>query len=237
MKKRNLVLLHGWAMHTEMWGDFAVKLSQNYRVMLIDLPSHDNLNQIADAIVAQLNDEPFYILGWSFGGTVALQIAAQCPNSVKGIILMAANPCFVETKNWAGMPMETFNVFSDNFHANPTATLQKFLNLQLHGSPTFLKEAKRRFSLKSPAEFSDLEISLNLLKISDLRGFLTKSSCPIMAILSNNDALVPFGIGEKMQALQPNLELHILENATHIPFLTQPKNCLNFINTFINDAR
>ncbi len=227
---KHLVLLHGWAMHSEMWGDFATQLSQHYRVTSVDLPSRDNLNDIADAIVAELNDEPFYILGWSFGGTVALKIAERFPNQVQGLILMAANPCFVAKENWSGMPQKTFNTFAEQFHANPATTLQRFLNLQLQGFPTFLKDVKRRFSsAKHIPKLADLETSLMLLKTSDLRNVLKKLTCPITAILSDNDALIPIQIGEKMQALQPNLQLITLKNATHIPFITQPENCLDAI--------
>lgn len=226
---KHLVLLHGWAMHSEMWGDFASQLSRHYRVTLIDLPLRDNLNEIAAAIVTQLNDEPFYVLGWSFGGTVALKIAENFPNRVQGLILLAANPCFVANENWAGMNPETFNTFSKNFHSNPAATLQRFLSLQLQGCPTFLKEAKARFSLKKTPELNELESSLNLLKTSDLRPILKNLTCPISVILSDNDALIPVEVGEKMQALQPNLQLTILKNATHISFITQPENCLNAI--------
>jgi pimeloyl-[acyl-carrier protein] methyl ester esterase len=228
-ERPKLILLHGWAMHSEMWGDFASQLSQHYCVTLMDLPLRDNLNDIADAIVAQLNDEPFYILGWSFGGTVALKIAERFPNRVQGLILLAANPCFVTKENWFGMNPEAFNAFSDNFHTNPAATLQRFLGLQLQGSPTFLKEVKRRFSLKPLPEFSELETSLALLQMSDLRPILKKLTCLITAILSDNDALIPVSCGEQMQTLQPNLQLTILKNATHIPFVTQPENCLNAI--------
>jgi pimeloyl-[acyl-carrier protein] methyl ester esterase len=230
MKKQpKLILLHGWAMHSKMWGDFATQLSQHCRVTLIDLPLHDNLNDIADAIVAQLNDEPFYILGWSFGGTVALKVSERFPNRVQGLILLAANPCFVANENWVGMNLETFNAFAENFHTNPSTTLPRFLSLQCQGSTTFLKEAKRRFSLKPLLEFSDLETSLALLQTSDLRTVFTNLKCPITVILSDHDALIPVDVGAQMQALQPNLQLTILKNATHIPFITQPENCLNAI--------
>jgi pimeloyl-[acyl-carrier protein] methyl ester esterase len=70
---------------------------------------------------------------------------------------------------------------------------------------------------------------LTLLKTSDLRAVLMNLKCPISAILSDNDALIPVEIGAQMQMLQPNLQLTILKNATHIPFITQPENCLNAI--------
>ena len=234
---KHLVLLHGWAMHSGLWGDFATQLSQHYRVTLVDLPWRDNLEIISDEIVAALDDEPFYLLGWSLGGTVALDIAARYTKRVKGVVLLATNPCFVEKENWAGMPFETFIAFSEQLHANSVTTLQRFLALQLQGSQTFLKDVKARFALKPTPELTNLETSLALLKTSDLRVVLMNLKCPISAILSDNDALIPVEIGEQMQMFQPNLQLIILKNATHIPFVTQPENCLNSIHNFLNVIR
>jgi pimeloyl-[acyl-carrier protein] methyl ester esterase len=234
---KHLVLLHGWAMHSEMWGNFTAQLSQHYRVTLIDLPLRNNLEIISDEIVAALDEKPFYILGWSLGGTVALDIAARYSNRVQGVVLMAANPCFVATESWSGMSVEVFDAFAEQLHVNPTATLQRFLALQCYGLPQFLKGLKARFSTKSPPELADLETSLMLLKTSDLCSVLAELNCPITAILSDNDALIPVEIGEQMQTLQPNLQLTVVKNAGHIPFITQPENCLNAIHAFLNDTR
>jgi pimeloyl-[acyl-carrier protein] methyl ester esterase len=195
------------------------------------------LEAISDEVIATLDDEPFYLLGWSLGGMVALDITARYSNRVKGVILMAANPCFVATESWAGMPVETFNAFAEQLHVNPNATLQRFLSLQLQGSSTFLKDVKARFALKSAPTLSDLETSLALLKTSDLRPVLANLNCPIAVILSYNDALIPVCCGEQMQSLQPNLQLTIFKNATHIPFVTQPENCLNAVHAFLDGIR
>lgn len=234
---KHLVLLHGWAGYSGLWGDFATQLSQQYRVTLVDLPWRDNLEAMSDEIVTTLDEESFYLLGWSLGGTVALDIAARYSNRVQGVILMTANPCFVATESWAGMPVETFDAFAKQLHASSIVTLQRFLALQLQGSPAFLKDVKARFALKPTPELVDLETSLSLLKTSDLRSVLAELNCPIAAILSDNDALIPVEIGEKMQTLQANLQLTILKNATHIPFVTQPEDCLNAIHTFLNGIR
>jgi pimeloyl-[acyl-carrier protein] methyl ester esterase len=148
---KHLVLLHGWAGHSGMWGDFATQLAQHYRVTVCDLPWRDNLEAISNEIVAMLDNEPFYLLGWSFGGTVALDIAARYSSRVQGVILMATNPSFVAKETWAGMPLDTFNAFAQQLHTNSTATLQRFLALQLHGLPKYLKDVKVRFSSK-PAQ-------------------------------------------------------------------------------------
>lgn len=235
--QENLVLLHGWAMHSRIWGDFSEQLALHYRVTLVGLKSFENLDVISNEIVAQLDNEPFYLLGWSLGGALALNIAEKYSNQVQCVILLSANPCFVETENWHGMPIETFNAFSNQLENNPSQTLQRFLSLQCQGVPKFLKELKFRFLLKDAPELHDLQSSLMLLKTCDLRTTISKLTCPLLAILSDNDSLIPVEIGEKMQLLQPNLQLTILKNAGHIPFITQPENCLNVINTFLANSR
>ena len=43
-----IVLVHGWAMHTGIWRDFAITLSNFYRVICVDLPGHGRSEAIAD---------------------------------------------------------------------------------------------------------------------------------------------------------------------------------------------
>lgn len=236
MPKKKLVLLHGWAMHSVIWGDFAAQLSQRYDVTLIDLPHSETLDEMSDKIFAQLLAEKFYLLGWSFGGTVALNIAQRYPEHVLGIILMAANPCFVARANWTGMSLEIFENFATQFHENPNATLQRFLALQTQGSPKFLKEFKNCFAKKIIGSVTELEISLALLKNSDLRSALQNLTCQTLAIFSDNDALIPISVATQLQTLKPDLRIYVLNGASHLPFLTQPQNCLTAIHTFLNVA-
>ena len=220
-----------------MWGDFAEQLSQHYRVTLINLPLRDNLDAIADAIVAELDGEPFYLLGWSFGGTVALKMAERYTNRVQGLILLASNPCFAETESWIGTPVATLNTFAQQLHDNPSKMLQRFLTLQVQGLPKFLKEVKARFKLESEPKLANLETSFALLQNSDLRLILKNLTCSVAAILSDNDALVPIAVHEQLQTLKPDLNITILKNAGHIPFVTQPENCLNTIHAFFDGIR
>ena len=236
MPKKKLILLHGWAMHSAIWGDFAQQLAQNYDVTLIDLPPHETLDKVTDAIIKTIDTPSFYLLGWSFGGTVALNIAQRYQNRVQGIILIAANPCFVACENWEGMPRETLEHFAAQFHENPNMTLQRFLALQTQGSPKFLKELKNCFAAKTITDFAELEISLALLKNSDLRDTFKNLTCEMLVILSDNDALIPIQVATQLQTLKPNLRIHVLNEATHIPFISQPQNCLTAIHTFLDVA-
>ncbi len=239
--KERLVLLPGWGMHSGVWGDFATQLSQYFTLTLIDhLPSLGNIDAVGDGIVELLDDEPFYLLGWSLGGSVALNMAQRYPSRVKGVILLAANPCFVANETWTGMPLAMFRAFTQQVHLNAAATLQHFLALQCQGvanGDELLNTLKARFASKEMLPLNDLMQNLALLEKVDLRDMLASLTCPVVAILSDNDALVPVTIGQAMQMLQPNLQLHIIEKAGHIPFVIQTEVCVNIICAFIDGIR
>jgi pimeloyl-[acyl-carrier protein] methyl ester esterase len=66
-----IVLVHGWAMHTGIWREFAKQLAQNYRVTCIDLPGHGfseaidpfTLERIGDELVKIIPPSPHFTKG------------------------------------------------------------------------------------------------------------------------------------------------------------------------------
>ena len=38
-----IVLVHGWAMHSGIWQDFAEQLAKQYQVICLDLPGHGQM--------------------------------------------------------------------------------------------------------------------------------------------------------------------------------------------------
>jgi pimeloyl-[acyl-carrier protein] methyl ester esterase len=104
-------------------------------------------------------------------------------------------------------------------------------------SHEYLETLKARFASKEMLPLNALVQNLALLEKVDLRDVLTALACPVVAILSDNDALVPVTIGQVMQTLQPNLQLHIIEKAGHIPFMVQTEVCVNIICAFIDGIR
>jgi pimeloyl-[acyl-carrier protein] methyl ester esterase len=104
-------------------------------------------------------------------------------------------------------------------------------------SHEYLETLKARFASKEMLPLNDLMQNLALLEKVDLRDMLASLTCPVVAILSDNDALVPVTIGQAMQMLQPNLQLHIIEKAGHIPFVIQTAVCVNIICAFIDGIR
>jgi pimeloyl-ACP methyl ester carboxylesterase len=100
---RPLILLHGGLMSSEMFGPILPALTGRHQVILVDLQGHGrtadidrplDVRLIADDIVALADhlglDRPD-VVGYSFGGGVALQVAIRHPEKVGRVVSASAN--------------------------------------------------------------------------------------------------------------------------------------------------
>lgn len=138
-----VVLVHGWAMHSGIWRDFAKRLAENFRVICVDLPGHGrsgtvqpyNLQKISEALLKAVPEGPCCWLGWSLGASVVLDLAHRFPDRVDSLILLAGNPSFVAGGDWPGMPVDLLEAFAKNLKNSCQPTLLRFLRLQVQGLP------------------------------------------------------------------------------------------------------
>ncbi|MEQ1635831.1 MAG: pimeloyl-ACP methyl ester esterase BioH [Methylococcales bacterium] len=242
---KTVVLLHGWAMHTGVWRDFAIQLAQQARVICIDLPGHGRsisqhpfeLQLIAAQLVEALDEAPCYWLGWSLGALVALEIVRQYPEKVRGLILLAGTPCFVKKINWAGMDRALLEKFADNLLANPQATVIHFLAIQIYGleeSKQFSRALTTRVAECAAPNPEVLQAGLMILKNQDLRPALVSIHCPVLTILGKRDALVPVGVAVHLQQLLESLQVVTLDKAGHVPFLSHADETTWIVIDFLN---
>ena len=228
-----IVLLHGWAMHSALLREFAERLAEHARVICVDLPGHGRsplrqsftLHAVATEIIQALDEPPCFWLGWSLGALVALEITKSYPEHVKGLILMAGSPCFVNKLDWFGMQPELLDAFAAQLAENPHATALRFLALQVHGleqEKQLLPMVKRYFAESPMPSFEVLQAGLAILKQQDLRPVLVGCACPVRVILGRRDTLVPVAIAPLLREIDSSIQVMVLDKAGHMPFLSHP---------------
>ncbi|TXL01525.1 pimeloyl-[acyl-carrier protein] methyl ester esterase [Methylococcaceae bacterium HT1] len=238
-----IVMLHGWAMHTGRWRDFAKALAGKNQVMCLDLPGHGlsasitpyTLESVVDAVYAQLPEHACVLIGWSLGGNVALRLAEKYPQKIKSLVLIASNPHFMETKNWPGVQADVLQLFTNNLQKNPAPTLLRFMSIQVQemdDKKASLKQIKQALQECAPSSPEVLMAGLGILQAVDQRKILSSLRIPVMMILGELDTLVPVSVGEQCQLLQARLEVHLIAGAGHIPFITDQKQLLALIHDF-----
>ncbi|BCG62982.1 MAG: pimeloyl-[acyl-carrier protein] methyl ester esterase [Methyloprofundus sp.] len=239
-----VVMLHGWAMHTGIWRSFAKALSKEKQVICMDLPGHGHsgsispytMEVIVDAIHDALPKQPCIIVGWSLGGNIALRLAEKYPQRVKSLVLIGSNPHFLQAEQWPGVNAQVLKEFASNLQKNTTATLLRFMSLQLQGMADIkvvFKEIKAAMQECEPPKADVLLGGLEILRTVDLRIALRDLVVPVQIILGDLDTLVPVVVGKQCKQLQSQLEIEVITRAGHMPFITHQQQVIRIVNDFI----
>jgi len=198
----DLVLVHGWAMHSGIFAPLTRLLAAHCTVHLVDLPGHGYSNTSQEpldlATCAQKiahKIPPAVWVGWSLGGLVCLQAALEHTPAVKGLVLIATSPRFVVGDDWPhGVAHETFAQFGEGLRANYYHTIERFLALEAHGSDhaqAELRELKTHVFERGEPALQVLEEGLQLLDKTDLRTELRRLQKPSLWISGRRDKLIP----------------------------------------------
>lgn len=239
----DVVMIHGWGMHSGVWRSFAKALAYRHRVTLIDLPGHGRSGIIDDfslqGISAYLlSVAPFkaHWIGWSLGAKIGLYVASKYPDRVYSLTMMAGNARFSKADSWpCAMDLELLSQFAHDMMNNYHRTMMQFLSLQTWGldnSKEILKELKAAVTECGEPDVKALMAGLDILRISDLRETLRQLEAPLLIILGERDKLAPPSAGEAMKSLAQHAQVLVLEGASHTPFLSHAETCLVSLERF-----
>lgn len=251
-RKQPLVLVHGWGVNHGVWQQLTPLLADVFEVSTPDLPgfglavdtvpSPYQLTTVARQMAAEIPAGAI-VVGWSLGGLVATQIALDFPDKVAVLGWVASSPCFLQQSDWPGMKRQVLEQFAVVLSQNLPLTVERFLAIQAMGSETARQDIKALkqavLALPLPAE-SVLQATLAMLAATDLRGQLAKLPMPIAACFGQLDSLIPISMVPVLQQYRTQLELTILPKASHAPFISHPKEFVDWIHSLTkylsNDA-
>jgi pimeloyl-[acyl-carrier protein] methyl ester esterase len=243
----DVMLIHGWGMHGGVWSDVRDQLAQDYRVHVVDLPGMGysqpiagfDLERLANVLAMEL-PESATLVGWSLGGQMAMQVALDHPGKVNRLVLVGSTPRFVQGDDWqAGIAPEVFRQFAAQVAADYHDTMTRFLGLQAFGgeaSRTLLRELKERFFARPAPDAGTLREALAILLETDLRTELPRLRLPVLLVHGNRDTLAPAAASRWMAQQFPQAQLHVIEGASHAPFLSHPETFMHTVRTFLKET-
>lgn len=240
----DLVLFHGWGLHSGFWQGLVSELQHYFNVHTIDFPGFgDNvgchcsykLEELLQLLEPVLPEQAIY-LGWSMGGEIALAFADQYPGRVRGIINISSNPCFVVKDNWpSAMAREEYEAFESGVEENCRVTLKRFLALMAKGcreEKPLLALMRKVFLERNAASRQVLMDSLGLLAALDLRSLISEVKKPMLWIGGSNDALVPVEIAGELKNLSNEMTTVVIDDASHAVFLSHQQEVLDCLFDF-----
>jgi len=243
----DLVLLHGWAMHSGVFATLSERLAQNFTLHLVDLPGHGHsahspvpleLEAVADNLARRLPRAAW--LGWSLGGLFALQVAQRHPERVRALVMLCAPPRFMRGEDWPqGMEASVFRDFAGGLARDYRATIDRFLVLEAQGS----EHAKEELALLRAQVFcageprpEALSEGLALLRNTDLRAALPQLSMPSLWIAGRRDRLVRAQALELAAQAAPQASYQRIDGAGHAPFRSHADEIAAAVRGFATPA-
>ena len=242
-----LVLLHGWAMHSGIWGGVTDALATEFRVNLVDLPGHGinrhiplsrDLKTVAELILSEV--PPAAWMGWSLGGLVSLAAALQQPEKVQKIILVAATPSFSRQKDWEyGVDIAAQQAFAEGLKNDFAGTLDYF-SLQVFGTNRLGESLDRlgglSFIESAPAS-NTLHTGLHLLYSNNLLPGLSACKMPVLFLGGSRDRTIcPESLGQAASRM-PDAQVCLIPGAGHAPFISHEEMFLEIIRGFMNSGQ
>ena len=241
---KDLVLIHGWGMHSGIWEPIIDKFSNEYTLHLVDMPgmgkSHVidpyDLNHVVEVISESLPTS-FDILGWSLGSLITLKMSLMYPEKIHRMVLVGGTPCFINQIDWShGVDIRDFNDFANKLFKNYKSTMINFYTLQLmhsKNSKQLIKKLKQIDEAENPPDVKSLQLGLDILLKNDLRDDINKIEHQTLLIVGDMDRLTPKSASMWLESHMKKGQLKVIEGASHIPFLSHPDEFFRHLDRFL----
>ena len=209
-----LVCVHGLAGSPRWWEPVTRGLEEGGSVVVLDLPRRLH----PDALVRWVSDAidplaPVDLAGHSLGALVAVRVAAQRPELVQRLILVA--PPGIR-------PWRT-----------PLHLSVPLLATLARSRPRFLVRLARDALRSGPRNI--VRGGLHVAS-ADVTPELVSVRAPTLLVWGARDRLVPPSAGRLWEALLPRARLVILPDAAHVPMLEAPDALRDAIARFREEA-
>ncbi|OQY05625.1 MAG: hypothetical protein B6I20_00875 [Bacteroidetes bacterium 4572_117] len=239
---KTIVLLHGYLESKEIWGSFAEKLSESFKVIIPDLPGHGEstlidgdltVEQIAESVKSILDKEKINkctFVGHSMGGYAALGFLDLFPEMLAGLSIFHSSP-YADTEEKKQNRDREINIIRQGkkaqvYTAHFPNTFAK-QNVEKHKNEI---ETCKKVAQSMPDEA--IIAALEAMKARpDRSGLLYGTKVPIQYIIGEKDNFIPMEILSKLQ-LPDNSEVVVLENSGHMGFIEEKENALEAIRGF-----
>jgi pimeloyl-ACP methyl ester carboxylesterase len=219
-----VLLLHGWANDVETMRPLAgVLKNQGFRVFSVDLPGFglsdppqgswgvDDYVKTVLEWLDELSLSRVNILAHSFGGRIAIKLAAAHPEKIDKLVLVDS----------AGIRPDRSFYYSLKTYL--VKIVRKIASVLPGKASRFLKQ-NLIWKMGSPDYRNAGKLQGTFVKVvnEDLRNYLSSIQSPVLLIWGELDRETPVSDGRLMQSLIPDARLKVIQGAGHHCFLDDP---------------
>ncbi|MBN1564015.1 MAG: alpha/beta hydrolase [Anaerolineae bacterium] len=234
-----VLLLHGWGAKIQSFWPVAENLApKGYQLHLLDLPGFGISDPppttwgVADYmrfVLAYLDSaqlDRVAVIGHSFGGRIALMLAADHPDRISKMIL--ANSAGLVT------PPTIKQMIRNGLVRAARDTLGK---LGLESLQTRLRERyNQRYASEDYLNAGDLRETFLQVIAQDLTDYARRVQAPTVLVWGDQDTDTPLWQGRKLEQLIPDAGLIVFEGAGHYSYLDRLYDFIRIVDHFLRDT-
>ena len=215
--------------------EYHQELSQHFTVYAPSHPGYDGADRadwvrtVTDVshfhlgLVRTLGLGQVTIIGFSLGGWIAAEMAAMCPDRVKGMVLVGA----VGIKPQVGEIAELLMVSPEQTRALAFYDLSKAPTQE--GIPQEQQEALWR-----NREMTSRLCWKPYMHNPNLPEYLKLVRVPTLIVWGRQDGVVPLNAGEIYHEVLEGSSLHVIEECGHAPEIEKPREFLDVTLSFLS---
>lgn len=240
-----IIFIHGFPFNKEMWNSQMDALSENFRVIAVDVRGHGSSYSGVDefsielfvkdllSLMDTLEIEKTTLCGLSMGGYIALKAIEINPGRFEALILCDTG-CTTDSSEAKEKRMKAIEIilengvekFADdslkNFFAPVTFTAKKELVAEI-------KEI-----MVNTTEKSVIKTLLALSKRKETCSQLWKINVPVLIMVGKEDKITPPEAAQFMHEKIEGSELYIIENAGHLSNMENPEKFNEQLKRFLD---
>lgn len=236
-----LLLVHGLAGSAENWVDVVPLVQGRHRVVAVDLPGHarsaplgrgattDDFAEVLAAVLAAEGIEQAVVAGHSFGGLLALRLAASRPELVRGLLLVSPAGIATATRGAQVVVLASATV-------RPGRAVERFRYRWAERAwyrravfrPWFVSDADAlspratHALLGAQRLHADTKVAARAMLGDDPREALAEVSCPVLLLWGARDRQLPlddaFEYARRLRA-----RVRLVADCGHLVIVERPR--------------
>lgn len=235
-----VLLLHGWGCSCRHFDPVVREMEKDYRLTVLDFPAHGQsgrpkdpwgVGEFADCVLdvgEQMGIFPCDIIAHSFGGRVALSLAAEHPDKVNRLVITGG----------AGLkkPQTEEQKKKSEAYQKKKRQLMGLTRLPLVGglAQKGLKALQVKYGSPDYNALDD-EMKKTFVKVisEDLRPLLPRVQASTLLIWGEKDTETPLWMGQTMEKEIPDAGLVVFEGDDHFAYLHQWPRFVKIVRAFL----
>lgn len=213
--KKKIIVLHGWGIDSNYFIPLAEQLADEFEIYIPDLPGFGQsdqplklwtLDDYVDFVLRFVKSqriEKFYLFGHSFGGRIAIKLAANLPMDLLEKLILCGAAGIKEPLNARQKIAKALALIGKGIPFTKNKLFKKIL----------YKIAGQQDYFRATPQMKEI---LKKVIQEDLTSELPKIKFPTLLIWGREDVFTPLWQGKKMARLIPNSKLKIISGGHNI---------------------